>query len=633
MRILFIQLPLIDHAYGYVYGNIEYASASISGFIRNKFSKSVETIQLPFVLTCFGSDSLISRYILKTDPDMICFTCYLWNIERNMNIAREIKKANRKIKIIFGGPEINLGSISLIKKRGYVDYFVAGEGEWFFKHLLSDKNMDRYLHVENGNRIFTQPMNELIPATEIFEPYSGMMLDTMIDGSIYLELTRGCPYRCSYCFYSKNCNSVRELPFKLLTDAIKHRKNINEIYILSPTFNTTEDFTEKLKVLARINSGIKLHSEMRAAGIDEHSAGLLYDAGFRSMEVGLQTLNSESLRHVGRNSSPDMELKGMEAMKNAGIDLKIGIIPGLPGDTPEGFIATIERLIELGFGEEIEFYPLMILPGTTIMDHAVSDGVDFLHRPPYYYHNGWGISFEDIGHIREYVERNTGYSMCVKGLPNFTSGEQGLFFAGARFDGDEIKYWEPDLYCGIIETNVFNFHISITDTANISKGLSLLLQGLPISELYNIVFYCDKILEESRIIEFLISNERDNFYRRLNAFNEWSDGLRFRFYQVQLDLDIFMKCNSLYSLIEPVFQVNSENSKAFGIIKDSVNVLVSNGSFPIVKENIIERYSEAPELVAFENEDEQSEFYRLIGYEHIELPYSFKIFSMEGDSK
>ncbi len=625
MKILFVQLPLIDHTYGYIQGNIEYAPASIAGYIRKKFGGSVFTETLPFVLSNFGSESAIARYVLKMSPDIVCFTSYIWNIERSLEIAQKIKKSSPGIKIVFGGPEIGAGSIALSGKRDCADCFVSGEGEWFFDNYLSGKNMERYAAPSGGNVLYVQPEDELILPGDIVEPYTAKMLDPMFDGSIYLELTRGCPYRCSYCYYSKNCNTVRELRFDILVDILKNRKNLREIYILSPALNSTPGFIDKLRLLAKTNKGVRLHSEMRASGIDNRKAGMLYDAGFRSMEVGIQTLNKKSLKLVGRNSNTGSELRGMEAMKRAGIDLKIGIIPGLPADTPDDFLSMIDRLVGLGFGDDIEFYPLMILPGTGIRDHALRDGINFQKNPPYYYHGGWGFSFDDLISARRYVEAATGYTMSMKCLPNFISRDDGIFNAGAFINGDDRDSWAGEKYHDIIETNVFSFHVKISDINNIYDGLPALADGLPAGELYNFIFYTDCEIGEQSLIDIFNGIERDNFTRRLNIFDEWVAGLCFRCYQIFSAPDKFSRCLDQYSFIHPVLRIDRGNSAALKAIDVDADILVAQGSFPPAADLIAKKFSDRPEQVAFENEGEQAEFYRLIGYEHIALPFGFSL--------
>ena len=81
-------------------------------------------------------------------------------------------------------------------------FLLSGEGEWFFEIFLSGKDIN-YIEI-NGNSVAVQTSNELISIENIVEPLSANRLNTLIDGSVFIEMTRGCPYKCSYCFYSKN---------------------------------------------------------------------------------------------------------------------------------------------------------------------------------------------------------------------------------------------------------------------------------------------------------------------------------------------------------------------------------------------------------------------------------------------
>ncbi|HPC39472.1 MAG TPA: B12-binding domain-containing radical SAM protein [Spirochaetota bacterium] len=631
-RIVFIQLPLINHSYDYIQGNMEYASASIGGYILNNITKDIEIHNLPTVLTQFGSDSLIVTYIMNVKPDIVAFTCFLWNVERSIAIAESIKQQDGSIRIIIGGSEIYPGSIALAEKSDCIDHFVSGEGEWFFHKLLSHDEMRNYEQVINGNRVVVQPADELLPVEEIFEPLSGMRLNPMPDGSAFFELTRGCPHKCSYCLYSKNFNRIRELPFELLVNILtdqRHAGRLSELYILSPALNNTKQFLRNVELLTRISNRIRLHSEMRAGGIDEATAELLYKAGFRSMEVGLQTTNMASLDRVGRNSRPDREIEGMRHLKNAGIDIKIGLMPGLPGDTKESFLAMADMLIESGFKENIELYPLMILPGTLIRDQAHAGGINYLKKPPYYYNYGWGTSFDDLRDITRYMEDATGFTHVVRRLPDFNIHDDGLFCRGLCIQSDDLLLWD-DAYIDCIETNVFDYSIQVRNEQELYDGLPGLIRHLPDHELFNIILYGNTTLEERIIIDLTKTMEKDNFIRRINIFHDWKDGCRLRFYQVLNKYDRYRRAKETYSFITPVFQVTRENSGDLKLIDDyEDNILIAKGAFAAVK-RYSKKFADATESVAFEDPSEQKEFYAMIGHDYIQLPYTFKVARYQG---
>ncbi len=626
--ILFIQLPLLNHSYDYIQGNLEYAPASISGYIKSHIDATIEMYYLPFVVSNYTSDSVITKYVCSLKPDMVAFSCYLWNVERSLFIAQMIKKDSPDTVIIAGGPEIQHGSIALEYYYDQIDYFVIGEGEWFFKIYLTGEKIHDFIVNEKKNKVIIQPMEEMIPAASIFEPYTGNRINTMPDGSMFFELTRGCPYRCSYCLYAKNSRKIREISFNKLIEAINStdkNRNLNELYILSPALNVTKDFKVKLEQLAGMKHNIRLHSEMRAENITPEQARLLYRAGFRSLEIGLQTLNTSALMNVGRNSNPEKELKGMHELQKAGIDIKIGLIPGLPGDSCESFLAMIDRLIDSGFHENLELYPLMILPGTEISNFAKRDKINYLKKPPYYYNHGWGISFDDLLCITKYVEEKTGYSHITKRLPDFSCNDEGLFCRGVSFNGDTDINWNIKNYIKDIQANVFTFFITIKNTQIIYKCFAHLLNGLPRNELFNIIIYNDNFLDESKILKIFEHNDIDNLYRRINIFHEWKDSLRAKLYQVIDNFSNYSKARESYNCIVPIFRIDKNNKADIDKMNNyDDNLLVSDGTFSQIKKSLI-KFVDSPESVAFENIDEQKEFYSLIGLDYIQLPFTFSI--------
>ncbi|OHD70686.1 MAG: hypothetical protein A2W19_11945 [Spirochaetes bacterium RBG_16_49_21] len=630
-RIIFVQLPLINHAHDYIQGNVEYGPGAIAGYIKRNVNSDIDIIILPYILSHFSSDAVISQYVLDLEPDLAGFTCFLWNIERNLRIAEMIKEKNRDIAIVFGGPEINFGSISFAHQREYVDYFVIGEGEWFFNRMLSDKDMARYELFENGNRIIVQPHNELIPASDIVEPFTGKELSPMPDGSMFFELTRGCPYRCSYCLYSKNYRSIRNIPFELLITALTDddlTAGLNNIYILSPALDATKDFIEKLDTLARIRHNIRLHSEMRGEGINAEKAQLLYAAGFRSMEVGLQTLNRDSLKITGRMSNPEKELNGIRFLKEAGIEVSIGIIPGLPQDSCEQFIDMIDKLARMGFKESIELYPLMILPGTRIRDAALEQGINYNKKPPYYYNYGWGISFDEIIDITRYAEDATGYSLAMRKLPDFTDSEEGVYIRGVYFNGDDLRNWNISIYKDLAETNVFSLFIYLKDSKILYSGLTKLLPDLPENELFNIIILSDIFIEEEPLSEIISFIYNDHLIQRMNIFHDWRDGLKVRLYQVFSNYDGYRQAKVVYSIIEPIIALGEATISRTPLICEDDNILITKGAFQLYKDTITSLFSDTPGCVAFEDEAEQEEFYKMIGYEYTKLPFQFRIVKM-----
>lgn len=620
MKILFIQLPLIDHSHGYVNGNIDYAPAVISSYIKKNFH-DVDCMTLPSVISNFCSDEVIVKYIKSESPDILCFTSYLWNVERNLRLSNMIRSCMDSVLILFGGPEISEGSTALSAHYPDVDIFIKGEGEWFFNLFLSGKEIN-YVNV-NDNTLAVQYENDLISVSDIVEPLHSNRLNALMDGSVFIEMTRGCPYKCSYCFYSKNYNKIRELPFSVLTDVVKNRKDINEIYILSPTFDRSKNFISNLEILKKINKTINLHTEIRADRITPETAELMYQAGFRSLEVGLQSMNIKALGNVHRETDPEKELSGMENLAAAGIDLKIGIIPGLPGDDINNFTKTVDILCERGFENNIELYPLMILPGTAIREKSEKDKVKFQDKPPYYFLEGWNFKFDHIKKISSYIENKTGLSSKIFYLPDFTDNPDSIFIRGVivGLDSGSLPH---DIIHREIDTVVSDIHINILNSEMLLEAITDFIKTADCNRLYNIILYSDIVFNDNLIMAAVKKFEIDNFFRRLNVFNSFSEGSLFHFFQVTYKMEQYLKALKEYEFIIPVLLINNDSMNE--LKKNNFNdipLLIENGIYSEVRDFLISNYNENPEYIAFKNENEMQKFYNDINLDIIKFPYSF----------
>ncbi|HQO38990.1 MAG TPA: B12-binding domain-containing radical SAM protein [Spirochaetota bacterium] len=627
MKILFIQLPLTDHSFSYVNGNINYASASLSGYICNHYPQVVCEI-LPSVLSNFCSDELILKYILNIKPDLLSFTSYLWNVERNLFLAEKVKEYLPETQIIFGGPEIAEGSYSLSECRPCVDYFITGEGEWFFSMLLDSRHIP-VIDV-NKNRVAVQPDDALVDVSTLCEPLTSRRLDSNNDSSVFIELTRGCPYRCSYCYYSRNYRKVREISFDLLIRSIKSTINYKEIYILSPTFDRSSDFTDKLKLLKGLNHSVNLHTEIRTDRIDASTAKLMYDAGFRSLEVGLQSMNKRALGLINRDSNTEKELAGMRHLKDAGIELQIGIIPGLPGDSPENFMKTVDTLINNGLGDYIELYPLMILPGTQIRATAVQYKAEFQQKPPYYFQSGWNFTPDDITRISDYVEDKTGLSRSIFFLPDFSEPSDAIFTRGVKFNGDQTASWDLERFARLTERYVIDLHTECSQQDTLYSGIESLFRSSSQNgnRVINLVIYSDIIIDENFLLKLIDKYETDTLHRRMNVFHSIPESSSFRFFQVSRNIAAHDRMDKCYSLITPVYIISEDSRNFTRILHSESAVLVKSGIYGGVSSYLKKVYSQDPQFVAFQSEDDMQQFYNETGNEYVKLPYNFRLVNM-----
>jgi hypothetical protein len=320
----------------------------------------------------------VLEWILSTGAGLVGFSSYLWNIQRNLWLARALKERRPAVRVMFGGPEIVEGQPALGSPS--VDSYVTGEGEEAFARALREwTRTGRLFRVYRGG---TLGRLAAVP-----EPNLAGTVEREAGDPLYVETMRGCPHSCTYCSYARSFPGIRRFPAERLEGifpwAAAH--GVPEIYLMDPSFNSTPRWEETLARIARLNSaGIPLHTEIRLESVNGERAELFAAAGFRSVEVGLQSTNHAALRAVRRSWRRREFLEGARLLLQRGIRVKTGVIIGLPEDTPDGFLSTVEFLRECGLAADMEIYPLCVLPGTRLRAEAAERRVRYMSSPPYW---------------------------------------------------------------------------------------------------------------------------------------------------------------------------------------------------------------------------------------------------------
>jgi hypothetical protein len=215
--------------------------------------------------------------------------------------------------------------------------------------------------------------------------------------STYVETVRGCRSHCTFCFYPRSSSVLRTLDVDASAQLVAElkRRGAREVVFLDPTFNHRPGFPELVDALAEVNAdrSLSFFAEVRAEGLTaEHAEGLAR-AGFDRLELGLQSVNVETLKRVRRGGHPDKVAFAADLLHQRGITLLVDLIVGLPGDRPEDVRLGVDYLIAHGLADEAQVFPLSLLPGTAMRTDADRDGITFNPAPPY--------RVKDTGTMRE----------------------------------------------------------------------------------------------------------------------------------------------------------------------------------------------------------------------------------------
>jgi radical SAM superfamily enzyme YgiQ (UPF0313 family) len=421
-RILLLQLPIPPVGPEPVRQNVPLAAGYLTMLARLHGLDEHYEIDIfpPQEANTLGDLGLVEA-ILARRPWMVGFTCYLWNIDRTLWIAERIKARKPEIKIVLGGPEITADNAWVLRSDA-VDYAAIGEGEQTFiellKALLQDDEPRRTidgLFVAKAMRTraidgtlavpFRRPLPNL---NSISSPYLAGILDAADEEVLLLETIRGCVFKCKFCYYPKSYDALYFVDEEKIIANLRHarERGAKEVVLLDPTLNQRRDFADFVRLLARENPERQFtyFGELRAEGITPEIARLLREANFTEVEVGLQSIDPLAMDLMDRKNNLRAFERGVRSMMDAGIDVKIDLIIGLPGDTVESVRRGFDYLHQSQLYSRIQVFNLAVLPGTAFRQEAEQLGLRYQSRTPYYVLQTPTLKLEEMCGLMEEAE-------------------------------------------------------------------------------------------------------------------------------------------------------------------------------------------------------------------------------------
>ncbi len=368
-------------------------------------------------------DAALLHAVVQRAPAAIGFTCYLWNIERTLWLCRQIKERLPKTTVLLGGPEIQPDNRWVWNAGGF-DAAVVGEGEETFRRWLDMRNQRSAWADVPGLWVgptFAPPRQPAPPVSlaALQSPYTAGLL--IPHETMWLETARGCRYRCKFCAYHQGRRTIRsfaeaELRANLRL-AIRHR--VREVFLLDPTLNQRRNFAGFIDLLAEENREhqIRFSAELRAEGIDSALARKLRNANFAEVEIGLQTVEPAAQAAIGRRVDLDAFARGAQAIRAAGIRTRTDLILGLPGDTIDSMRRAIDFLVDRELFDELQLFPLSLLPGTPLAAEAERWKLQAQPRPPYYVVANAAVNWIEIAQLVEETQRRLGIEYDPAPLP------------------------------------------------------------------------------------------------------------------------------------------------------------------------------------------------------------------------
>ncbi len=394
-KLRLVQLPVPPPAAFASTGNVPLAAGCLGVAARvHGLSRRLHIDVLEPAATDALGDTLLADRIARDEPEFVGFSLYLWNSERSLHLAREVKRRSPRSRILIGGPEVSPDNVFILQQPG-ADVAVTGEAEDTFARVMTALTDGASpagvpgvaVRGPLGFNAFAPQPAAGFALSEYPSPYVEGLVPVERERSTYVETVRGCRSHCTFCFYPRSSSVLRTLDVgqsASLIAALRDR-GAREVVFLDPTFNHRPELEPLLDALARENQSraLTFFAEVRAEGLTPQQARKLKQAGFDRLEIGLQSVNRGTLKRVRRGGSPEKVAEAARMLHGEGIELLVDLIVGLPGDTPDDVLRGMDFLEANGLSEEAQVFPLSLLPGTAMRASAAEDGVVFDAAPPY----------------------------------------------------------------------------------------------------------------------------------------------------------------------------------------------------------------------------------------------------------
>lgn len=342
----------------------------------------------------------IVEQLLASNPRIIGFSVYIWNVSETGQVIALLKQVAPEVIVIVGGPEVSFAD-DLPEFAEQVDYIITGPGEISFhqlcKNLLDDCPIASSIIAGKAARL-----------DELELPYACYDAEDIRNRLIYVEASRGCPFKCEFCLSSLD-KTARPFELKSFLDAMDdlYRRGARNFKFIDRTFNLKVSTSIAILefFLERMDDDLYLHFEL----IPDHLPAKLkqvlklFPAGSLQFEVGVQTFDPAIQQAISRRQSNKKTCDNLQWLRaNTGAHIHADLIFGLPGDTLDNFARSFDQLVALR-PQEIQLGILKRLRGAPINRHTEEYKLRYNPAAPYNILSTRDIDFATMQRVNRFA--------------------------------------------------------------------------------------------------------------------------------------------------------------------------------------------------------------------------------------
>ena len=348
----------------------------------------------------------IFQSLYREKADVICFSCYIWNIDIIGQVAGWLSQVAPGVQIWLGGPEVSFDVADRLDSWNFVDGIMYGEGEDTFREMMAcwngEKNLEDVLgigHRQPDGKVHVHFPRDFVNMSQLNFVYKRP--ENFKNKIIYYETSRGCPFQCSYCLSSVE-KKVRFRDLELVKRELQQFIDweIPQVKFVDRTFNCRREHSMEIMrfIKAHDKGKTNFHFEITADLLTEEELDFM--AGLRpgliQLEIGVQSTNPETIKEIRRKVSFE-RLKEIVQRIHAGknIHQHLDLIAGLPFEGLERFKQSFNDVYGLK-PEQFQLGFLKVLKGSYMREKAADYDLIYQPEPPYEVLSTRWLSYDDI---------------------------------------------------------------------------------------------------------------------------------------------------------------------------------------------------------------------------------------------
>lgn len=382
----------------------------------------------------------ILQGIYEKKPDVVGFSCYLWNVEYVLSISQDLKKIMPDVFIMAGGPEVSFQPEKMLTNHPWINLIMIGEGESTFYEFAkelsrvgnpwnipleaiagivyhrerSDSFSSENFSSENLSSLVRTPPRELMPLDNLVFPYRDEDVPAFAHRIFYYESMRGCPFSCSYCLSSVDKSvrvKSREKTEREIDFFLRHR--VPQVKFTDRTFNCNREYAYHIwKYIGDHDNGVtNFHFEISGDLLRDEDIALFaaFRAGLVQFEIGVQSTNEKTLEAIYRTMDLErLRINTQRIHKQRNIHQHLDLIAGLPYEDLDSFSQSFNDVYQMQ-PDQLQLGFLKILDGSYMSEVVGRYSMKYGSRPPYEVLCTRWLSFDDIRELKQIEEMVESY--------------------------------------------------------------------------------------------------------------------------------------------------------------------------------------------------------------------------------